>query len=198
MTKEIKILVACGSGVATSTIAQEAVKEIAQRAGVNARVFKAPIAEVPERQHHVDIVLTTANYRQPLEKPYMSVFGLISGVNKANTEKKLEVPGDVNLYHVAPRRDLGGLLGFKPCRANRNMLLGYFDGKRMLYGLAGRAYYIDAPEGETYYFDKMISEIQSLLSYMEPRQSTGGRNRRTSLRDTVFIQNRYFPGWQRN
>ena len=36
MTKEIKILVACGSGVATSTIAQEAVKEIAQRAGVNA------------------------------------------------------------------------------------------------------------------------------------------------------------------
>ena len=82
MTKEIKILVACGSGVATSTIAQ--------RAGVNARVFKATIAEVPERQHHVDIVLTTANYRQPLEKPYMSVFGLISGVNKANTEKKLE------------------------------------------------------------------------------------------------------------
>ena len=56
----------------------------------NARVFKATIAEVPERQHHVDIVLTTANYRQPLEKPYMSVFGLISGVNKANTEKKLE------------------------------------------------------------------------------------------------------------
>lgn len=90
MTKEIKILVACGSGVATSTIAQEAVKEIAQRAGVNARVFKATIAEVPERQHHEDIVLTTANYRQPLEKPYMSVFGLISGVNKANTEKKLE------------------------------------------------------------------------------------------------------------
>ena len=34
MTKEIKILVACGSGVATSTIAQEAVKEIAQRASL--------------------------------------------------------------------------------------------------------------------------------------------------------------------
>lgn len=41
MAKEIKILVACGRGVATSTIAQEAVKEIAQRAGVNARVNKA-------------------------------------------------------------------------------------------------------------------------------------------------------------
>lgn len=89
MTKEIKILVACGSGVATSTIAQEAVKQIAQNAGIKIKVIKATIAEVPEKQRDVDIVLTTANYRQPLEKPYMSVFGLISGVNKAATEKKL-------------------------------------------------------------------------------------------------------------
>lgn len=89
MAKEIKILVACGSGVATSTIAQEAVKEIAAKAGVKAKVLKATIAEVPAKQQDVDLVLTTANYRQPLEKPYMSVFGLISGVNKAGTEKKL-------------------------------------------------------------------------------------------------------------
>ena len=90
MSKEITILVACGSGVATSTIAQEAVKKIAEKAGVKAKVLKGTIAEVPEKQRDVDIVLTTANYRQPLDKPYMSVFGLISGVNKADTEKKLE------------------------------------------------------------------------------------------------------------
>lgn len=85
-----------------------------------------------------------------------------------DTEKKLEIPEDVNLYHVAPRQDLGGILEFDRKRARRNMLLGYFDGKRMLYGLAGRVYYIDAPEGEPYYFDKMMTEIQRLLSYMKP------------------------------
>ena len=69
---------------------------------------------------------------------------------------------------------MGGLLEFDRRRARRNMLLGYFDGKRMLYGLAGRVYYIDAPEGEPYYFDKMISEIQSLLSYMEPELQEAG------------------------
>lgn len=90
MAKEITILVACGSGIATSTIAQEAVKEIARKANVKVKIIKATIAEVPEKQKDVDIVLTTANYRQPLVKPYMSVFGLISGVNKANTEKQLE------------------------------------------------------------------------------------------------------------
>lgn len=90
MAKDIKILVACGSGVATSTIAQEAVKEIAEKAGIKAKIVKGTIAEVPAKQKDVDLVLTTANYRQPLEKPYMSVFGLVSGVGRANTEKKLE------------------------------------------------------------------------------------------------------------
>lgn len=90
MAKDIRILVACGSGVATSTIAQEAVKEIAEKAGIKAKIVKGTIAEVPAKQKDVDLILTTANYRQPLEKPYMSVFGLVSGVGRANTEKKLE------------------------------------------------------------------------------------------------------------
>ena len=89
MSKKINILVACGSGVATSTIAQEAVKTIARNAGVDVNIIKATLAEVSEKQKDVDIVLTTANYRKPLDKPYMSVFGLISGVNKAAVETKL-------------------------------------------------------------------------------------------------------------
>ena len=40
------------------------------------------------------------------------------------------------------------------------MKLGYYDAKRMLYGLAGRTYYIDAPQSEAYYYDKMMSELE--------------------------------------
>ena len=109
-----------------------------------------------------------------LDRGYKDVIVLRIYGYGVDTEKKLEVPGGVNLYHVAPRRDLGGLLEFDRRRARRNMLLGYFDGKRMLYGLAGRVYYIDAPEGEPYYFDKMMSEIQSLLSYMKPELEAAG------------------------
>ncbi len=109
-----------------------------------------------------------------LDRGYRDVIVLRIYGYGVDTEKKLEVPEGATLYHVAPRRDLGGLLEFDRRRARRNMLLGYFDGKRMLYGLAGRVYYIDAPEGEPYYFDKMISEIQSLLSYMEPELQEAG------------------------
>ncbi len=89
MARKLKVLVACGSGVATSTIAQEAVKNIAKDAGVDIEVIKATIAEVPDKQANVDVVFTTANYRKPLDKPHLSVFGLVSGVNEAATKKKV-------------------------------------------------------------------------------------------------------------
>lgn len=89
MAKEVKIFIACGSGVATSTIAKEAVEQVAKDAGVGIKIYKGTIAEVPTKQKDVDVVLTTANYRKPLEKPYMSVFGLVSKVNEAKVKKEL-------------------------------------------------------------------------------------------------------------
>lgn len=86
---KVKVLVACGSGVATSTIAQDAVKKIAAEAGVPVEIYKGTIAEVPAKQEMVDLVLTTANYRKPLDKPYMSVFGLVSGVGAAKVSAQL-------------------------------------------------------------------------------------------------------------
>ena len=85
-----------------------------------------------------------------------------------DTERHLKVPEDVNLYHIYPRQDLGGILEFDRRRAKRNMVLGYFDAKRMLYGLGGKGYYIDAPSGEAYYFDKMMSELPRFLVYLRP------------------------------
>ena len=81
MAKEVKVLVACGSGVATSTIAQEEIKDIAKNAGVKIRLMKGTISEVPMKQKDVD--------RNPLEKPHLSVFGLVSGIGKDATRKKV-------------------------------------------------------------------------------------------------------------
>lgn len=86
MAKTVKVFVACGSGVATSTIAAEAIKLAAKEAGVSIELHKGTIAEVPSAQANVDVVFTTANYRKPLDKPYMSVFGLVSGVNADKTK----------------------------------------------------------------------------------------------------------------
>lgn len=90
-----------------------------------------------------------------------------------DTEKVVEIPEDVNIYHIAPRQELCGILEFDKKKARRNMLLGYYDAKRLLYGLAGRIYYFDAPQSEAYYFDKMMSEVELIKHYIQPELETG-------------------------
>ena len=91
------------------------------------------------------------------------IFGI--GVDR---EKLFELPKDVKLYRVAPRKNLGGILEFDCERTKRNMKLGYYDGLRMIYGLEGRKYYLDMPYSEAYYFDKLMSEMAVFKSYLTP------------------------------
>lgn len=80
-------------------------------------------------------------------------------------ERITKIPEGITVYHIAPRQDLGGILDFDGKQCRKNMKLGYFDAKRFLYGLSGRIYYIDAPGGEPYYFDRLLSEFELLKLY---------------------------------
>ena len=71
----INILVACGSGVATSTLAADEVKSVC--------------AELSSEMAHADIVLTTNNYKGDIGKPHMSVAGFVTGINEGALRKKL-------------------------------------------------------------------------------------------------------------
>lgn len=69
-------------------------------------------------------------------------------------EKKIQIPENANVITIAPKEKLGGILQFDPESTRRDMALGYFDGMRMLYGLAG----------ERYYIDRQWSEMQAYLT----------------------------------
>ena len=106
-----------------------------------------------------------------MEKGYKDILVFRIYGYGVDTERHLKVPADIHLYHVAPRQDLGGLLEFDRRRARKNMVLGYFDAKRMLYGLEGRAFYLDAPESEIYYFNRLLAEAPELLTGIWPELS---------------------------
>lgn len=82
-------------------------------------------------------------------------------------EKKIKIPEGTNVYHIAPKEELGGTLEFSKKRSRKNMTLGYLEAKRFLYGLMGRRYYIYAPYEEPYYFDRMMAEMELLKLYLE-------------------------------
>lgn len=92
------------------------------------------------------------------EKGYKDIIVVrIYGIG-LDRERKVQLSDDTRVYHIAPREDLGGILEFDKKRSRKNMVLGYLEAQRLLYGLAGKHYYIHAPRGEAYYFNKLMSE----------------------------------------
>ncbi|MFX1039305.1 PTS sugar transporter subunit IIB [Escherichia coli] len=86
----INILVACGSGVATSTLAADEVKSVCAEYGITSfKINKCSMAELSSEMAHADIVLTTNNYKGDIGKPHMSVAGFVTGINEGALRKKL-------------------------------------------------------------------------------------------------------------
>lgn len=97
-------------------------------------------------------------------------------------ERVVKIPDGVNVSHIAPRQDLGGILEFDKTLARKNMTLGYYDAQRFLYGLCGKVYYIDAPNLEPYYFDRMMSELELLKYYIKDIVTEEGMETLTGYR----------------
>ena len=87
--KEVKVLIACGSGIATSTVAQEKVKEILKEEKIPAKITEGTVGQVQYLQEDVDLILLTTKYNKPLNKPVIPVFGLISGINEEQIKKEI-------------------------------------------------------------------------------------------------------------
>ena len=62
--------------------------------------------------------------------------------------RPVRIPEGTNVYTVAPKAKLGGILTFEAEQSQRNLRLGYYDGMRFLYGLKGTSYYIDSQWSE--------------------------------------------------
>ena len=58
-------------------------------------------------------------------------------------EPRVYLPDDVTVYEIAPRVKLGSIIEFQEKRSRQNMKIGYYDAKRVIYGLAGTIYYIE-------------------------------------------------------
>ncbi|MGX2946614.1 PTS sugar transporter subunit IIB [Enterococcus alishanensis] len=92
--KKVNIIVACGSGVATSTLAADEVKDLCKDNNIQYSLNKCSMTELPTMSQNADIVLTTNNFKGELDVPVMSIMGFVTGINeeklKANLLEKLK------------------------------------------------------------------------------------------------------------
>ena len=76
-------------------------------------------------------------------------------VQKANNDE------DDVLLEIAPRVKLGSIIEFQQKRSRQNLRLGYYDAKRMLYGLVGDIYYIEETR-EEWYYEKILEDLSEI------------------------------------
>lgn len=76
--------------------------------------------------------------------------------------QRARVAEDTMLYEIAPKVKLGSIIEFENKRSRRNFKLGYYDAKRIIYGLVGQIYYIEQTREEWYYEEILdsLSEIE--------------------------------------
>ena len=74
----------------------------------------------------------------------------------------MSLPEDGEMYQIGPRVKLGSIIEFARERSRQNMKIGYYDAKRMLYGLEGIIYYIEQEHLDAWYERRMrdLTELE--------------------------------------
>jgi NTE family protein len=75
-------------------------------------------------------------------------------------ERRFRIPPDVNMVTIAPNEDLGSVLNFSSQQSRYDMRLGYYDAKRVLYGLYGHTYYLERTLDEESAYDRLLSMVR--------------------------------------
>ena len=70
---------------------------------------------------------------------------------------RVKMSKDSEVYEIGPRVRLGSIIEFDGKRSRQNLKIGYYDAKRMLYGLEGFIYYLEQNHEEIWYNKKMSS-----------------------------------------
>lgn len=77
-------------------------------------------------------------------------------------EPKVKMPDGALEFEIGPRVKLGSIIEFDGHRSRQNLKIGYYDAKRLIYGLCGHIYYIEQTHEEWYYVEKLkfLREIE--------------------------------------
>ena len=76
-------------------------------------------------------------------------------------EPRVRMPDDGVKYEIEPRVKLGSIIEFSGKRSRQNLMIGYYDAKRMVYGLEGFIYYLKQTHDEAYY-EELMKEIREI------------------------------------
>lgn len=85
---------------------------------------------------------------------------IVMRLNSFGIERRVKIPEDVTITTIAPNADLGNVLNFSSEQSAVNMVLGFYDAQRVLYGLYGHDYYIDRTMTEEEAYALLVKHLR--------------------------------------
>ncbi|WP_054705619.1 PTS sugar transporter subunit IIB [Bacillus sp. JCM 19041] len=87
--KKKKVLVACGAGIATSTVVNNAIEEMAKENGLKVDLVQIKISEVGAHRDTADLLVTTAMTKTEYPFPVINARSFLTGIGTDQTKKEI-------------------------------------------------------------------------------------------------------------
>ncbi|AYW46233.1 PTS sugar transporter subunit IIB [Tetragenococcus koreensis] len=87
--RKIRVLVACGAGIATSTVVTQKVEELFKKNGMEADVDQIKISQAAGKQDGADMLISTTVLPQEYDIPAIKAMSFLTGVGTEETEKEI-------------------------------------------------------------------------------------------------------------
>lgn len=87
-----KILVACGSGIATSTVARTSIENKLKERGINMSELsfdQTSIPQIPSMAANYDLIVTTAKYKEDVGVPVVNGLAFLTNIGEDKAITKI-------------------------------------------------------------------------------------------------------------
>jgi PTS system galactitol-specific IIB component len=82
MGKQKTILVACGTGIATSTMAAKSIESAMEDRGIDVITRQCKTSEIQGRLNGVDVLVTTTSFSDDIGVPIIRTLAFLTGIGK--------------------------------------------------------------------------------------------------------------------
>lgn len=85
-----RVLVACGNGIATSTVVATKIREKCEDNGIPVSVTQCKLLEVDSKVEDYDLLVTTGKFQgEGIEIPVIGAMSLLTGIGEEETLEKI-------------------------------------------------------------------------------------------------------------
>ncbi len=86
---EVRVLVACGAGIATSTVVMKKIEDLFKTNNIPAQITQIKIAEATSKQDHADLLITTTMLPTQYRIPAVKAMAFLTGIGQDKVEAQI-------------------------------------------------------------------------------------------------------------